>query len=173
LQLYIPVKMITGKEKVLKYGNEYKFKTAPVDPNDPFRGKFIQLRFDRDITNFRTDKHWRNGEKIYVLLEKNTGGFAKIKSVSKKQYPDNTDFVKAEVAYTVFDKQIVIKYPFDKFFTEETKAPEIEKIYNSNNFNGEKPSYALVAVKNGDAVLKDLIINGISVKKIITQKNNN
>ena len=47
-QLYVPAKMIWDQEDVLKNGSEYKFKTDPVDPNDPFRGKYITLSFDNN-----------------------------------------------------------------------------------------------------------------------------
>ncbi|MBD3630845.1 GDYXXLXY domain-containing protein [Cyclobacterium sp.] len=43
LQLYLPAKMILDREDILHKGKEYKFKTQPIDPNDPFRGKFIAL----------------------------------------------------------------------------------------------------------------------------------
>lgn len=46
VQLYVPSKMIWDREEVLRTGTEYKFRTAPIDPTDPFRGKYITLRFD-------------------------------------------------------------------------------------------------------------------------------
>lgn len=38
VQLYVPAKMILDREDILDTGKEYKFKTEPIDPNDPFRG---------------------------------------------------------------------------------------------------------------------------------------
>jgi hypothetical protein len=59
---------------------------------------------------------------------------------------------------------------------EETKAYDAEQLYNQNiRERNEKPAFALVAIKNGDAVLKDVIIDGVSVKKIVknsSDKNN-
>jgi len=40
-QLYVPAKMVWNQESILEEGTEYKFKTAPVDPNDPFRGNTL------------------------------------------------------------------------------------------------------------------------------------
>ena len=45
-QLYVPASMIFQKERVITQGTAYKFRTAPIDPNDPFRGKYITLSFN-------------------------------------------------------------------------------------------------------------------------------
>lgn len=47
-QLFIPVKIILNKEDILKTGTAFKFKTAPIDPTDPFRGEYIILNFDEN-----------------------------------------------------------------------------------------------------------------------------
>ena len=49
VQLYVPAKMIWGREEVLNTGTEYKFRTAPIDPNDVFRGKYINLNYEARI----------------------------------------------------------------------------------------------------------------------------
>ncbi|HUR30287.1 MAG TPA: GDYXXLXY domain-containing protein, partial [Saprospiraceae bacterium] len=66
VQLYVPASMIMESEKVLKEGKEFKFKTAPVDPTDPFRGKYVELNFD--AINFRGPIRdtFNYGEMVYV-----------------------------------------------------------------------------------------------------------
>ncbi len=180
VQLYVPAKMIFNNEDVLKTGKEFKFKTAPIDPNDPFRGKYITLRYDDNVTVFHAEGDWEKEEEIYVTLEEDVNGFAKVKSVSRDKPSNTSNFVKAKVGYGFFNWQpnnkLVIDYSFDKFYMEETKAYDAEQLYNQNiRERGEKPAYALVAVKNGDAVLKDVMIDGVSVKDIVknsSEKNN-
>ena len=46
VHLYVPAKMIFNKEAVLAQGKDYRFKTAPIDPYDPFRGKYIDLYYE-------------------------------------------------------------------------------------------------------------------------------
>ena len=48
-QWYVPALMISEHEDVAANGKVLKFKTAPIDPYDAFRGKYIML-------NFRDDK---------------------------------------------------------------------------------------------------------------------
>ncbi len=44
LQIYTPVSMIIARESTLKEGVLFRFKTAPVDPYDAFRGRYVALR---------------------------------------------------------------------------------------------------------------------------------
>lgn len=178
VQLYVPIKMIFNNEDVLKTGTEFKFRTAPIDPNDPFRGKYISLRFDDNTTIFYTKEKWTTGEEIYVSIENNEDGFAKIKAISKEKPSNTPNFVKAKVGYGIFNLQennrIVIDYPFNKFFMEETKAYDAEQIYNQTiRERNEKPTYAIVVIKDGNAVLKDVMIDEISIKEIVKEKQNN
>ena len=48
LQLFVPANMIWQEEGTIQEGTEFHFKVAPVDPNDPFRGKYISLAFEAD-----------------------------------------------------------------------------------------------------------------------------
>ena len=85
-QLFTPTKMILDQEAVLKKGIAYKFKTQPVDPSDPFRGKYITLSYD--ISSFKTnDSLWERNQPVYVYLTTDSLGFAKINSVSKTVLP--------------------------------------------------------------------------------------
>lgn len=47
-QLAVPASMIVQRETVLTQGRVYKFKTAPVDPVDAFRGRYVALRFEEE-----------------------------------------------------------------------------------------------------------------------------
>ena len=44
-QLAVPGWMIYKHESVMREGAVYKFRTAPIDPRDPFRGEYVVLDF--------------------------------------------------------------------------------------------------------------------------------
>ena len=166
IQLAIPIKMIVGKENILSTGTEYKFRTAPVDPNDPFRGKYITLRFDANNFDVANDNFWHQDDDVYVLLGKDEKGFAKIIDITKQSPLNNkSDYVKAKIQYA-YDNKVTIDYTFNKFFMEESKAPNTESVYRETARDTSQTAYALVYVKEGDAVLKDVIINGVSISAI-------
>ena len=78
VQLFVPANMIWNNEDVLRTGKEFKFKTAPIDPNDPFRGKYIFLSFDNITVEIPHEHNWKRGEAIYVSIKEDNKGFAVI-----------------------------------------------------------------------------------------------
>nr|WP_299072846.1 GDYXXLXY domain-containing protein [uncultured Allomuricauda sp.] len=172
MQLSVPAKMILDKEDVLASGKEYKFKTAPVDPNDPFRGKYITLRYDENTIEIPKEHDWVRGDDIFISLTEDDDGFAKIKSVSKEKLSEKEGFVKAEVGYitSYTTTELIIDYPFDRFYMEESKAHDAELTYTESQLDTTSVTYALVNIKNGDAVLKDVLIDGQSIREIVKAK---
>ncbi|MGO3183081.1 MAG: GDYXXLXY domain-containing protein [Aequorivita sp.] len=171
IQLAIPGKMIWDKEQILKTGKEFKFETAPVDPTDPFRGKYIVLQYNENTIDLETEDNWVPGEKIYVVLKPDEKGFSTIDNVSKEKPTENLDYVLAKVNYVSGNrfKTINISYPFDRFYMEESKAYPAELEYRKSQQDSSKTTYALVSIKNGDAVLKDVLIDGVSIGEIVKQ----
>lgn len=168
-QIYVPIRMILDKEDVLANGTEYKFKTAPVDPVDPFRGKYITLNYEGNTVGIQNEKDWMFGERIYVSLTSDNEGFAQITSVSKEKPKDNQDYIIAKVDFVTDDgsNKLTIFYPFNRYYMEESKALKAEQTYIQAQIDTNQITYALIRVKDGDAVLKDVLIDGISIKEIV------
>tara|TARA_R110002050_G_scaffold273113_1_gene417028 strand:+ start:18301 stop:18867 length:567 start_codon:yes stop_codon:yes gene_type:complete len=171
-QLFIPTQMILNQESILKKGISYKFKTQPVDPSDPFRGKYINLNYE--INSFKTtDSLWQRNESIYVYLTNDSLGFAKIDTVSKSVLTENRNqYVKVKAGYyDNYSKKINIQFPFNKYYMEETKAYDAEvAVRNRQRDSLPNNTYALVYVKEGEAVLDDVVIDEISIKDYVEQE---
>ncbi len=172
-QWLVPGQMIWKKEKVLAEGIAYKFQSAPIDPNDPFRGKYIVLNFKETSLTVKKDTSLDYGEKVYVTFSVNKEGFAIINTVSKTN-PSKKDFLETTINYVSNENDsttIFINYPFDKFYMDEYKAPRAEAIYRERNIDTSQKAYALVNLLNGDAVIKDVFINDESIHQIIRKVN--
>lgn len=173
IQLYVPAKMIYDQEDVLRTGKQFKFKAAPIDPNDPFRGKYITLRFD--ATNFKVQngKDWVQGEEVFVLVEPAETGFVKISSVLKDKPANESNFVKATISYIdEINSTLLINYPFDRFYLEESKAQAAEDMYRESIIDSTQIAYALVNIKEGEAVIRDVMIDGVSISNLVKSKEN-
>ena len=169
IQWWMPGSMIWQKEKVLKKGTPYKFETEPVDPSNPFKGKYISLRFKINQIKNSAYSSLDRAQDIYVLLSNDDSGFASIKAVTPDVPADGNDYIKAKVDY-VYDSVLYINYPFQEFYMEESKAPEAEKIYRESNRNNNltaNKTYALIKVWKGDAVIQDVFINNRPVGELI------
>ncbi|MFK8060561.1 MAG: GDYXXLXY domain-containing protein [Polaribacter sp.] len=171
-QIAAPTKMIYDQEKTIEIGKPYKFLTQPLDPNDPFRGKFVRLNYE--IRRFKTqDSIWNRNEEIFVYL-KDSLGFAKIETVSKEKLPIKNDYVKAKaIYYKKYNNTLEFNLPFDRFYMEESKAKPAEDLVRRNrrdsiNLN---TTYALVYVDKGNFVLHNVFINDIPIKDTIKNLN--
>lgn len=184
-QLFVPAKMIWDKEHVLAEGEEFLFKTAPIDPYDPFRGKYITLSYEADeflIEDSETED-WYDGQEVYVLLVKDEDGFAKIWDVkSTEEVPEGDNpYVTASIRYVqgkkVYDQsnvfrpsKLVIDYPFTRFYMDEDKAYDAEVLARVSRRDSLKNVYAVVAVKEGDAVINDVMVDGVPIKELVEQQ---
>lgn len=169
IQAYVPAKMILDREAILAHGKAFKFKTAPIDPNDPFRGKYLTLDFEQSRVKVKSSRDWTNGQTVYLGLEVSPSGFAEITSVSKKQPENTSDFLKAKVSssWSEDGKEISVDLPFDRYYMDETKAYDAEISYRKATVDSSQIAYALVMIKEGESVLKDLRINERSVKDLV------
>lgn len=179
IQLYIPAQMIWGQESILNEGKAFKFRTAPIDPNDPFRGKYIWLDYEANEYKYSQSKdiEWQREETIFVHIENDDDGFVKVIGVSKEPPSDGTNYVKAIVDYFSNIKNqyptVHIHYPFDRFYMEESKAYEAELTYQKAQRDSTQIAYGLVYIKDGNAVLENVILNGIPIKEVVKQERAN
>ena len=169
LQLFVPAKMIYDHESILSKGEKFKFKTAPIDPSDPFRGKYIVLRFDASRF-YVTDKGpWYSNEEVYATLETDKDGFAKINSVYRTK-PESGVFLKTKVDYFQNYQEsdsafLNLDFSFNIFYMEESKAGAAETAYFEASRDTNSVAYANVSVLNGEAVISNVYINGVALVK--------
>lgn len=168
IQLSIPIKMIRDSEITEKEGEEFRFQTVPIDPNDPFRGKYITLEYT--ISSFATnDTTFHNGDRIFVKLTTDAEGFTQVESVFHEAPKDEKNYVIAEVSHS-YGGKIHIDFPFERFYMAEGKAAQAEIAYNEYSRKEKaKATYAVVAVKEGNAVIKDVIIDGLPIKDYVSK----
>jgi len=174
-QILFAANMIHESEKTLSTGTEFWFKTAPIDPNDPFRGKYITLNYQTDSYTTSNNENWKKGEQIFVSFVDDQEGFAKIDNITKQE-PENTeDYIKTTIYFVeVSDSTfITINYPFERYYMEESKASEAEDIYFETIRDTESVTYSIVKIKNGKSVLQDVIIDGESIVNIIKERRGN
>ncbi|HZI25706.1 MAG TPA: GDYXXLXY domain-containing protein, partial [Chryseolinea sp.] len=80
-QWIVPGKMVYDSENTISLGTVFKFKTEPVDPSDPFRGKYVTLRFESDFIEIEDSAEWVSGEDIFVTFTTDMAGFAKAENI--------------------------------------------------------------------------------------------
>ena len=160
--------MIARREHVLHEGRSFKFKTAPVDPYDAFRGRYVALNFEAaTVTGIPLPSGLQHGVRVYALLGEDEKGFAKVTALSLAR-PSDGPYLRARVQYPASDR-VSLELPFDRYYMEETKAPAAEDAYRQHSRSETGNAYAIVRILGTQAVLEDLYVEGLPVKEILRQ----
>jgi uncharacterized membrane-anchored protein len=173
-QWVVPAKMIYDSEHVISNGNIFKFKTQPIDPSDPFRGKYITLNFESNFIKLKDTVKWQPGQEIFVTFTADSAGFAVAENIFTTA-PDTESFLRTTVDY-INDYQdepkLWFTLPFDRFYLEESKASQAEQLYWQAQRDSTQVAYGLVSIGKGPAVLTDVILNDKPIVEIINSLNN-
>jgi len=170
-QLFIPAQMIWNSEKTISKGHTFKFKTIPVDPVDPFRGKYIRLRFEVENKDYDTKYYDKKNRKIiqFAILEE-VDGYANISEVVNDPPIGNKPYIKVKTSPWKNGK-IRVDLPFDKFFMEESLAKPAEDMVRELQRDSTVIVCAQISVLDGNAVLKDVMINDKSIADYVRESN--
>ena len=172
-QWFVPGKMIFDNEFTKNNGAVYKFKTRPIDPTDPFRGKYVTLSFQEDAIVVDSTSTWDFGDVIFVEFTTDEDGFAK-PTAAYHEIPPSENYLKTRVNYvSKYDKETKVFYdiPFSRLYMEESKASEAERVYWESLSDTTQVTYALVSIGKGNAVLQNVYINDRTLVDIVREIN--
>ena len=90
---------------------------------------------------------------------------------TSKEIPKTGDFVKTKVDwYTARDSTLHFSLPFNEFYMEESKAYNAELAHRKAQRDSlPNNTYALVYIKDGEAVLDNVFINEIPIATFVEE----
>ena len=168
LQLAVPASMIAKRERVLREGQVFKFRTAPVDPYDAFRGRFVALSLEERSVPLAPGQDFQRGQKVYALLAQDADGFAHYAGLSRTR-PETEPFLATRIQY-VNHTNAFLHLPFDRFYMEESQAPAAEKAYWEHSRRTNRTAYIQVRIQNGFGVIEDLYLDGTPIRQYLAQQ---
>ncbi|HMP72254.1 MAG TPA: GDYXXLXY domain-containing protein [Kiritimatiellia bacterium] len=165
IQLAVPASMIVKREAALRRGEVYLFKTAPVDPYDAFRGRYVRLNVEQGrVEGTWNDERLRRGAVVFALLDRDEEGFAKLTDLVFKR-PVDREVLKVRVG-TVGVNHVNLRLPFDRYYMDEFSAPEAERhFFRGNRGEGVVTSHVRVRVRRGFAVIEDVIVDDLPIRE--------
>jgi uncharacterized membrane-anchored protein len=114
-QLVVPLAVIGVNEVALATGTEVTLATAPLDPLDPFRGRYVEL--DYEISQLPAPT--RDGT-VYVELRERGDRWVAYRVHSS--YPDtDRPVIRGRV------EGGVVTYGIETYFADEDEAPRLER----------------------------------------------
>ena len=167
-QLFVPFKMIWDRQKVTTEGTAFKFRTAPIDPIDPFRGKYITLSYRNTKVTLDSNEYWSYNESAFAEIAQGTEGYAYVKGVYHDPPSHTEDYVALTVDGCTFrETEMTVNFPFDRYYMEESKAYDAELAYRASRQDSSSQAYALVYIRQGAAVLDNVFIDEIPIKELV------
>ncbi|HEX8489945.1 MAG TPA: GDYXXLXY domain-containing protein, partial [Chthoniobacterales bacterium] len=150
-QIAVPASLIWKREQTLGRGHVWKFRTAPVDPVDAFRGRYISLEFEAEAQQISPPPNARYGQTIFVTLRPDAERFAIIDQVLVAP-PEGNDFIAAQLHGTA------VSLPFDVYWVNERDAPAAEAAYRAQSTREKRNAFVTVRAFKGDAAIEQLYL---------------
>ena len=154
-QLSVPAMLVWERVQTLTHGRVWKFRTAPIDPEDAVRGRYVMLRFGAE--DFTHPEKFESPDSVYAVLKETPDGFAEIDHTSTTEIRGD-NVIKVEPGGNWDGRQHIV-IPFNRLWITEKSAPEAERAYRENSRRGQQNAFATVRVLNGDAALEQLYID--------------
>lgn len=170
IQIVTPLSMIIKRESVLKNGEQFKFKTAPVDPYDAFRGRYIALEIEKDRVPSPQGVTLSHGQIVYALIAIDEQGFAEFTTATTSR-PRAVSYIQTKVRY-VSNGNVHLDLPIDRYYMEEKAAPVAERIYRQHSRQNKQDAYVLVRVKDGFAVIEALYVGDRRIEEAVKNLKN-
>lgn len=164
-QLVVAARAIILSEISLRRGEVYRFRLAPVDPVDAFRGRYIALRFAEDRSPIADGVSLRSQQKVYVPLVVDGDGFATF-GPAVVEVPDDGAYLQLLSGFEFLDdggeRRLSLALPFQRYYMGEELAKEVDR---SLWQRGIRPAWVVVRVKGGMGVIEDLYVDGLPVRE--------
>ncbi len=152
-QYAVPISMINKRQSTLEQGVTYKFRIGPVDPYDPFLGRYLALDLEAATFNNWRGEPLQAGQTLYAVLEQDKQGFARVITLSMDP-PGTRDYLKARVVWQS-GSQVRLRLPFDRYYLEENAAQTVWQMQRSNPQQAV-PVHIVVKLQDGFGVLEEL-----------------
>jgi hypothetical protein len=169
IQVAVPLRMIAGQQRTLREGTVWRFRTAPVDPADAFRGRYVALGFENDHTTVAPGHEVSQGDWVYVPLSVDGEGFARLEPALGSP-PASGDYLRLRAQWLGGGgEQTLVHFtlPFHRLYLEESAAPRAEAAYvASQRADARRPAWAVVRVLDGRAALEDVRVEGRSLREM-------
>lgn len=189
--------MIIRHELTLRHGVVCRFLTAPVDPYDAFRGRYVALALaGAELGAHYSERAFARGQRVYAVICEGTNGYNTIERFAPQAEAgavcirtrvedcwEDYRHVPASTNGTTQAGQaqrstyvptgryrVRCRLPFDRYYMDEKLVPEAERAYRDANSGGRQDGVAVVRVWRGQAVIEDLEVGGRPIRELARER---
>lgn len=165
LQLGAAASGIAIHERTLSQGAGVLLAVAPVDPEDPFRGRYVSLSFELERENHPLRGPLpRYNEPAYVVLKIDPAHVATADYVTATE-PKAGLYLKAESFWQEGEGTVHVSLPFKRYYMNEQLAPAAEEAYRAAIQQTDRKSYARVRLLGGRSVIEAVLLDGVPIEQ--------
>ena len=169
-QIAVPANMIISLEKTLSEGTLCRFRTAPVDPYDAFRGRYVRLAIEESQGPVPEGPIPEPGDTVYARIESDAEGISKLVEILRER-PAQGDYIRAKAGWVDTEQRILhVTLPIDRYYMNEWKAPAAERAYWDQSRMTARNAFVHVRVRNGEAVVEGLYIGDVPIEEYVAQQ---
>ena len=163
-QLYFPIHSIVENNDILETGAEYKINIVrPLDPTDPFRGRYVSIFVSITIPNELKDEIPDSGP-YYIRLITGEDGFAELSEVSITPLEGEGVLKLDNPSQSWLEWGNMIQLPFDRYYMREEIAPKAENAYRRQD-----SVYVKLKVKNRKGIIAGLYVDDMRIEDYARQ----
>lgn len=167
VQIGMVSSVIFANTWILRQGQAVSFLVEPVDPHDPFRGKYVDLNMDT-LVKKDPKATFQYEDTAYILIKMDAKGFGRFDQVVAKK-PTDGIYIKTKVfdPAPLEEGMVYVENPFQRFYIEEKYAAKAEEAYFANA--AENKVHIQVKILNGKAVIQELYFNNQKVENYLNK----
>lgn len=177
-QLAAPTAMIHKRTTTLEQGTQYKFRTGAIDPADPFLGRYVALNLEAariSLSKPTQGDAYVGGQPGYAAIIIGDDGYARL-GLPLTKPPATGDHLKTRVLWKTAE-ELFLHLPFDRYYMEESLAPEAEQAYframtarrvaeeSGVPATEQQEIFITVRMHKGFGVLEELYIDNVPIRE--------
>ena len=176
-QWLVPLVGVWQHERIIARGVAVRFECAAPDPYDPFRGRFLAVR-PAETMVLAPEGIAQSGYganrivvPVWATLVADEHGLSRIQTLSLEPVSGPTVIRLGARLSVETDgaKMVMISWPLDRFYLNERLAPDADRLVAERLGRG-KPPVAEIRLLDGQAVLTDILLDGVSIRETVKQQ---
>ena len=169
-QLAVPAQMALHQVMVRARGVQLKIRCAPIDPVNPFMGRYVRLNLSGEVAAPGTRPVRAGGKHdAWITYSLDAEGFVEPAALHWVR-PKDAPSLKVRTWGSVDGGRTTFSYPFDRYYLNEDRAPEVERVITGRDRNMRpRDAHVTVRVLGETAVLEELYLDGKPVLEYLRE----